>query len=137
MKEKETKARTQDCACEPGTDCQSCLCSITLDMGDGTTNDYEILGFMEYGGKQYVALSELDTDEYDVLRVDESENGDGDNVLATIDDEEEYTAVADMFDDKFAMEGNEGNDLAAAMGLPGAEEARGPGDDAPNNSQAQ
>lgn len=88
--------------CECGDDCDSNI--ITLDMEDGTTKDYHILNILEYEGKQYVALSELDSDEYDILRYEMLEDDEEQVALSIIEDDAEYNAVANKFDELFSSE---------------------------------
>ncbi|MDD4309310.1 MAG: DUF1292 domain-containing protein [Candidatus Cloacimonetes bacterium] len=83
----------EDCNCESNT--------ITLDMEDGTQKDFNVLHILEHEGKQYIALAELDSDEYDILcfsEVDESVE------LTIIENDVEYNAVADLFDEVFSAE---------------------------------
>jgi uncharacterized protein YrzB (UPF0473 family) len=81
----------EDCNCESNV--------ITLDMEDGTQKEFNILNLIEHDGKHYVALSELDSVEYDILRFEEV----GDQVeLSIIEDDDEYNAVADKFDEIFS-----------------------------------
>ena len=77
----------------------------TLTDEDGNESQFELIGEAEIDGVTYYALTELDeegnqiSDEYVVLRV-ESE-GDED-ILVSIDDDEEFDKVADFFDDQFS-----------------------------------
>lgn len=77
----------------------------TLTDEEGNESQFELIGEAEIDGKTYYALTELDeegnqiSDEYVVLRV-ESE-GDED-ILVSIDDDEEFDKVADFFDDQFS-----------------------------------
>ena len=78
---------------------------FTLTDEDGNEKQFELLGSQEIDGNTYYALTELDeegnqiSDEYVVLRV-ESE-GDED-ILVSIEDDEEFDKVADFFDDQFS-----------------------------------
>jgi uncharacterized protein YrzB (UPF0473 family) len=77
----------------------------TLTDEDGNESQFELIGEAEIDGVTYYALTELDeegnqvSDEYVVLRL-ESE-GDED-VLVSIDDDDEFEKVADYFDDEFS-----------------------------------
>ena len=77
----------------------------TLTDEDGNESQFELIGEAEIDGVTYYALTELDeegnqiSDEYVVLRV-ESE-GDED-ILVSIDDDDEFEKVADYFDDEFS-----------------------------------
>jgi len=88
-----------DCECGDDCDCETNI--ITLDMEDGTQKDFSILNIIEHDGKHYVALAEVGSDEYDIMRfveVDESIE------LSIIEDDAEYNAVADIFDELFTAE---------------------------------
>ena len=77
----------------------------TLTDEEGNESQFELIGEAEIDGVTYYALTELDeegnqiSDEYVVLRV-ESE-GDED-ILVSIEDDEEFDKVADFFDDQFS-----------------------------------
>lgn len=79
----------------------------TLTDEDGTESDYEMVGSVEVDGTLYYALipyTEEEDDsaeiEYIVLRSEKDENGE--EVLVSIEDDEEFDRVADIFDDEFA-----------------------------------
>jgi len=89
-----------DCDCnDENCECESDI--ITLDMEDGTQKDFTILNILEYNGSQYVALAEEDSEEYDILRFIEVEDS---LELSIIEDDAEYNAVAEKFDDLFSSE---------------------------------
>ena len=77
----------------------------TLTDEEGNESQFELIGEAEIDGNTSYALPELDeegnqiSDEYVVLRV-ESE-GDED-ILVSIEDDEEFDKVADFFDDQFS-----------------------------------
>ena len=76
----------------------------TLTDDEGNENDFELLASVELDGKTYCALipyteDEEEPEEYIVLRVEK--NGD-EEILVSIDDDEEFDRVADIFDDEFA-----------------------------------
>ena len=77
----------------------------TLTDEDGNESEFELIGECEIDGKTYCALTELDdegnqvSDEYVILRL---EDEDGEDILVSIDDDEEFDRVADFFDDQFA-----------------------------------
>jgi uncharacterized protein YrzB (UPF0473 family) len=86
---------------------EDCTCGehesniITLDMEDGSQKDFEVLQIINHEGKNYIALAELDSAEYDILRFEEVE----DSVeLSIIEEDEEFDAVAAIFDDLFNSE---------------------------------
>ncbi len=78
----------------------------TLTDEDGNEMDFRLLSSTEYNGFTYHAMVEIDkdgndkSDEYVVLRAEKDENGE--ESLVTIDDDDEFDAVADIFDDEFA-----------------------------------
>jgi uncharacterized protein YrzB (UPF0473 family) len=77
----------------------------TLTDEEGNEKQFELIGEAEIEGKTYYALTELDDDynqvseEYVILR---KEIEDGEEVLVSIDDDEEFDLVADFFDDQFS-----------------------------------
>ncbi|HOZ01270.1 MAG TPA: DUF1292 domain-containing protein [Candidatus Syntrophosphaera sp.] len=93
-----------NCEC----DSEECDCNtITLDMEDGTTKDFIVLEVLEHEGKQYIALAEPDTMEYDILSMTVS----GDNVeLGVIEDDDEFEKVAAKFDELFSQSDEEPED---------------------------
>ncbi len=102
-----TDKEKQNCNCgehhdhECGDDCDCESNTITLEMEDGTSKDFTILNILEHNGQQYVALAEEDSAEYDILRFVEVD----DNLeLSIIEDDAEYNAVADKFDELFNSE---------------------------------
>lgn len=74
---------------------------ISLVMEDGSTKEFEVLHVISHEDKNYIALSEVGSDVYDVLRFDELEE---EVELNIIEDDEEYEAVAALFDDFFRSE---------------------------------
>lgn len=103
MTDKEKKAcncgENHDHDCDDDCDCESN--TITLDMEDGTQKDFTVLNILEYNGNQYVALAEEDSEEYDILRFVEVDDA---LELSIIEDDAEYNAVAEKFDDLFSSE---------------------------------
>ena len=77
----------------------------TLTDEEGNEKQFEMIGEAEIEGVTYYALTELDADynqvseEYVILRL---EKEDGEDVLVSIDDDEEFDRVADFFDDQFS-----------------------------------
>ena len=76
----------------------------TLTDDEGNENDFELLASVDLDGKTYCALipyteDEEEPEEYIVLRVEK--NGD-EEILVSIDDDEEFDRIADIFDDEFA-----------------------------------
>ncbi|MBW6514563.1 MAG: DUF1292 domain-containing protein [Candidatus Syntrophosphaera sp.] len=93
--------------CNCGEDCgdETCDCEhedsnvITLDMEDGTQKDFLVLDIIEHEGKQYIALAEVDSMEYDIMSmavIDENVE------LSVIEDDDEFNAIAAKFDEHFS-----------------------------------
>lgn len=80
----------------------------TLTDEDGNENEYELIGSIEMKGNKYYALIPMEEEndseflEYVILKAQTLDNGE--EVLATIDNDDEYDDVADYFDDVFAEE---------------------------------
>lgn len=81
----------------------------TLTDEEGNESEFELIGTAEYKGKQYYAMipageeqKEDEFCEYVILRLDKDENGE--ETLVTIDDDDEFDDVADIFDDRFTEE---------------------------------
>lgn len=85
---------------------------FTLTDEDGNEIDFEVIGQHEMNGQHYVALLPADSEE--------NESGDGDveweyiilklakdgdeEILVTVDDDDEFDDIADYFDDLFSQE---------------------------------
>ena len=79
---------------------------ITLEDEDGKVIEFELIDEVEMNGVQYFAIVEAaDADktfcEYGIVKV-VVENGE--EMLVTIDDDNEYNKVADYFDEHLASE---------------------------------
>ena len=77
---------------------------VTLDLEDGTQTDCEILTIFTVGERDYIALLPLDeqgeaNDEGEVYIYRYLEDEDGTPELGNIDNDEEYEAVSDRFDE--------------------------------------
>ena len=78
----------------------------TLTDDDGNELNFALLATLEQDGAVYKALIPVDengeetSDEYVILKCGVDE--DGEDVLETIEDDEEWENVADIFDDEFA-----------------------------------
>lgn len=78
----------------------------TLTDEDGNELQFALLGTLEHEGEVYKALipvnedGEEESEEYVILKcaVDE----DGEDILETIEDDEEFDRIADIFDDEFS-----------------------------------
>ena len=67
---------------------------------DGQEEAFKLIGKCEYEGKTYFAFQSVDGEEetFAILRVNAIV--DGEAILDTIDDDEEFDAVADIFEDE-------------------------------------
>ncbi len=82
----------------------------TLVDEEGTEIEFEKIGEAELGGNVYYAMipvseeekEEAEFCEYVVLKKEKDENGE--DTLVTVDDDEEFDNVADLFDDMFSEE---------------------------------
>ena len=87
---------------------------FTLTDEDGNEIEFEQLAICEVDGTYYHALTPLgedgnaESEEYVILKsvIDE----DGEEILVTIDDDEEFDRIADMFEDSFAEIDYDGSD---------------------------
>lgn len=77
---------------------------FTLTDEEGNESEFELLGELTIDDNTYLALIPLDgdEDEYVVLKIEVDENGD--ELLVTIDDDDEFDRVADAFEDSFMDE---------------------------------
>ena len=74
----------------------------TLTDEEGNENQFELLATTEVDGVVYLALEPLDDnpgDTYVILKLVRDENDE--EVLVTIDDDDEFDRIADMFEDEF------------------------------------
>ena len=81
---------------------------FTLTDEDGNEIEFELIGRCEKDGQQYFAMipvaenkPDADVYEYVILKL-ATENGE--EVLVTVDDDEELDNIADYFDDLFTQE---------------------------------
>lgn len=67
---------------------------------DGNENPFEIIGRLEIDGCEYIAFMPIESDEceYVILKKERDENGE--DVYATIDDDDEFEKVAEAFEDE-------------------------------------
>lgn len=67
---------------------------------EGNENKFELQGSLELEGVTYLALIPIDEteDEFVILKVETDE--DGEEVLVTIDDDDEFDKIADIFQDE-------------------------------------
>lgn len=79
---------------------------LILTDEDGKELNFALLSSLEYEGSEYRALIPVDeegnetSDEYVILKIATDENGE--QVLETIEDDEEFDRVADIFDDQLS-----------------------------------
>lgn len=84
---------------------------FTLTDEEGNEIDFEVIGQHEMNGEHYVALLPVEQEEtenndnveleYVILKL--AKDGD-EEILVTVDDDEEFDSVADYFDDMFSQE---------------------------------
>ena len=82
---------------------------FTLTDEDGNEIEFELIAQCERNGQQYLAMipvededkNDNDVCEYIILKVAEE---DGEEVLVTVDDDDELDDIADYFDDLFTQE---------------------------------
>ncbi len=81
---------------------------FTLTDEDGNEIEFELIGRCERNGNQYFAMipaedeePENDIYEYVILKLD---TVDGEEMLVTVDDDDELDDIADYFDDLFSQE---------------------------------
>jgi len=81
----------------------------TLTDEDGKESDFELIGRIDDNGQSYVALAPVDIDESEddedggfvILKVVEE---DGEEVFVTIEDDEEFDRIADIFEDELMQD---------------------------------
>lgn len=82
---------------------------ITLTDEDGSELEFEVIGQYEKNGEQYFAMIAADEEqnadddvcEYIILKL--AKDGD-EEILITVDDDDELDDIADYFDDLFSQE---------------------------------
>ncbi len=78
----------------------------TLTDEDDNEHHFALLGTLEHEGAVYKALipvnedGEEESNEYVILKLGVDENGE--DILETIEDDEEFDRIADIFDDEFS-----------------------------------
>jgi uncharacterized protein YrzB (UPF0473 family) len=82
---------------------------FTLTDEEGNESEFELIASQEIDGTTYVALvpyvegnEDKEEQEYVVLKLEADEKGE--ELLVTIDDDDEFDDIADYFDDMFASE---------------------------------
>lgn len=79
----------------------------TLTDEEGNELEFEMIGQCEYKGATYFAMIPADSaedDEFCEYTILKSIVEDGEEILVSIDDDEEFDDVADYFDDLFSQE---------------------------------
>jgi len=82
---------------------------FTLTDEDGVESEFRLLASHELDGVTYLALEPVadnENGEYVILRLDYDENTE-EETLVTIDDDDEFDTVADIFDDMLFEDGAE------------------------------
>ncbi|MCB5245060.1 MAG: DUF1292 domain-containing protein [Candidatus Cloacimonadaceae bacterium] len=69
---------------------------LTLEMEDGTKQDFIVLDIFEYQGSEYIALADKDSLQYDILSMNHINDEEVD--LEFIDDENKFNEIADWFE---------------------------------------
>ena len=90
----------KDHACE--CESEDCNCdTITLEMEDGSKEEFIILDTIEHKKKHYVAMAPLEGEEYFIYGFNEV----GEHVeFFPIEDEKEFDSVAVIFEKRFSEE---------------------------------
>ncbi|HEY2492797.1 MAG TPA: DUF1292 domain-containing protein [Paenibacillus sp.] len=73
--------------------------TVELEDEDGTTSVYDLTAEFVVGDQSYAVLQSVDdkSEEYDILKVVSS--ADGNLELVTIDDDEEWENIAELYDE--------------------------------------
>lgn len=76
---------------------------VTLTDEDGVESEFDVISQLEDGGSEYYALVPVGgaDDEYIILK---SVMENGEEMLVTIDDDDEFDRIADAFDNEFMEE---------------------------------
>ena len=75
---------------------------LTLELEDGTEEDCVVLSVFPMDGRQYIALTpadQLDSEDGEIYLYRYCEDAEGNPVLDDIEDDEEFDAVCDRFDE--------------------------------------
>ena len=74
---------------------------ITITLEDDSTVDCDVLTRFPLNGQQYIAIAPVEGSGYedDIYLYRFAEDADGEPLLTVIEDDEEYDAVADRFDE--------------------------------------
>lgn len=75
---------------------------FTLTDEEGNENDFELIASHELDGVTYLALmptEDNENGEYVILRLEADPENADEEILVTIDDDDEFDKIADIFDD--------------------------------------
>ena len=93
---------------EKNQDMEMELNVFTLTDEDGNESDFEVVGQCEKNGQKYFAMIPVEAEdddseflEYIILKLAVE---DGEEILVTVDDDDELDDIADYFDDYFSEE---------------------------------
>ena len=93
---------------EKNQDMEMELNVFTLTDEDGNESDFEVVGQCEKNGQKYFAMipGEAEDDDSDFLEyiILKLAVEDGEEILVTVDDDDELDDIADYFDDYFSEE---------------------------------
>ncbi len=73
---------------------------------EGNEKPFEIAGRLEINGVEYLAFMPLDSDDCEYIILKKERDEDGEDVYATIDDDDEFETVAEAFEDEIFAEFN-------------------------------
>ncbi|SEP58459.1 Protein of unknown function [Lachnospiraceae bacterium RM5] len=76
--------------------------TVELDIGEGKTLECGVLQIFPYGEKDYIALFPINQDDdgyFNIYYYEYNEDDNGNPILTNIEDDDEYEAVADTFDE--------------------------------------
>ncbi|HOD17405.1 MAG TPA: DUF1292 domain-containing protein [Candidatus Cloacimonadota bacterium] len=97
MNDQEKENHNHACNCE---DEEPEIDTITLELEDGSKQEFLILDTVEFNEKYYIALAPVDSDEYFIYGFrDAGEHTE----FFSIEDEQEFDSVADIFEKRFAL----------------------------------
>ena len=77
---------------------------FTLTDENGEESDFALIGSTEVDGVRYVALVPVDDNESGEYVILKFATEDGEEVLVTIDDDDEFDRIADIFEDELFSE---------------------------------
>lgn len=78
--------------------------TITLTDEEGKETTFEVIGTFEIEQEQYIALIPADTDEDECVLLKMTTDENGESLLVTIDDDDEFERAAAAFEDEFMGE---------------------------------